>query len=95
LRVALSSAARRDRRKAESWYRRESPAAAEQFLKRLKDAIDYIAEYPLGAPLTNSGRRAKRLQDFPFSVLYRVLPDRVRVIAIVDQRRDPEFYAPR
>ena len=32
---------------------------------------------------------------FPFSILYEILPDRIRVIAIADERRHPDFYANR
>lgn len=35
------------------------------------------------------------MKRFPFTILYEILPDRIRVIAIADERRDPEYYSKR
>jgi plasmid stabilization system protein ParE len=92
LRIAFSSAARRDRHKAEAWYRRRSPAALEAFIRELDAAVRFIAKYPEGAPRFGEESRAKTLGRFPYSVIYDVRADRVLVMAIVDERREPGSY---
>jgi hypothetical protein len=35
------------------------------------------------------------MRRFPFNVLYQVLPDEIRVIAIAHQRRKPDYWKSR
>jgi len=95
LRVALSPAARRDQREAKAWYRRRSPQSAADFAAEIRYALRFIGEYPYGGPEFHGETRAKTLRRFPYTILYVVLPDRVRVVAIPDERRDPDFYTDR
>lgn len=92
MRVVLTAAARRDRREAEAWYGDASPAALSDFRRELRAAIEFLGDYPLGAPVLRGVVHAKRLMRFPYSLLYKVLKDRVRVIAVADERRDPGHY---
>jgi plasmid stabilization system protein ParE len=92
LKVAFTSAARRDRREAEAWYRRRSRAAVDSFIQELDAALRFIGEYPEGAPVFAPGSRGKTLAHFPFSVVYDIKPDRIVVMAIVDERREPSSY---
>lgn len=77
---------------AEAWYRDVSPSALARFREELRAAVEFIGDYPLGAPLISEGLRGKVMLDFPFTLVYRVLPNRVRVGAVADQRRDPDRY---
>jgi len=95
LRVVLSPAAHRDRREAESWYRAHSPGAAERFREELRLGLLYISEYPLGSRIMTGRTRGKTLPRFPYTIVYIILPDRVRVLAVADERRDPTHYAGR
>jgi plasmid stabilization system protein ParE len=95
VRVGLSPAARRDRREAEAWYCSHSRRAAERFREELQLALLYISEYPQGSRILKGDTRGKTLLHFPYTVVYTILPDRVRVLAIADERRDPDHYASR
>jgi len=94
LRVTLSRAARRERRRIWSQYRHDSPAAAHNFRERLREALRYIAEYPEGAPIIAFGLRGKTLRTFPFTVIYAIEARMIYVLTIADQRRDPESLHP-
>jgi hypothetical protein len=52
----------------------------------------FIADYPEGAPVFHGDARAKTLAHFPYSVVYVIKPDRILVLAIADERREPGFY---
>jgi plasmid stabilization system protein ParE len=95
VKVVISTDARRDRREADSYYQRESPRSRVTFRRDLENALQFIATYPLGAPFHAGDTRAKVLLHFPCSILYRVVGNRVFVVAIADQRRDPDYYADR
>jgi plasmid stabilization system protein ParE len=93
--VVLSPAARRDRREIEAWYDAHSPRAAAHFREELGAALGYVAEYPLGSRVMAGRTHGKTLLHFPYTIVYVVLSDRVRVLAIADERRHPKRYADR
>jgi hypothetical protein len=67
-------------------------SALESFNRDLKAALQFIAEYLEGAPRFYGPTRAKTLAGFPFSVVYEIRPDRILVMAIADERREPGTY---
>ncbi|HEX2832739.1 MAG TPA: type II toxin-antitoxin system RelE/ParE family toxin [Thermoanaerobaculia bacterium] len=93
--MTFSPVALRDRRSIEAWYRKESPAAARLFRQRLREALDFLADYPHGAPILWLDRRGKRIDGFPYTVIYQVQHDGIRVVAIAAERRKPGDYAHR
>lgn len=95
MRVQFSTDARRDRREAQAYYRSASPAASRSFARDLESAINFLLKYPLGAPIRQRDVRAKTLAHFPYTILYRVIRDRVFILAIANQSRDPDYYANR
>ena len=65
------------------------------FREELGASLRYVAEYPFGSRLMNGRYRGKTLSHFPYTIVYLVLSDRVRILAIADERRHPEYYADR
>lgn len=62
------------------------------FVRELDAALQFIADYPEGAPIFVGSLRAKTLARFPYSVVYDIKSDRLLVMAIVDERRKPGTY---
>ena len=71
----------------ERWYARRSPSAAEAFLMEIDAAIARIAEAPGTWPRYRRGTRR-----FPISLVYRIEPDAVYVIAVAHAKRRPEYW---
>jgi len=65
------------------------------FREELDAALRYVAEYPLGSRVMADRYRGKTLLHFPYTIVYVVLSDRVRILAIADERRHPDYYADR
>jgi len=65
------------------------------FRRSLEAAVAYVLTYPLGAPLRTDDVRAKPLARYPFTILYRADGQLISVLAIADQRRDPDYYSSR
>jgi plasmid stabilization system protein ParE len=84
--------ARRDRREAESYYGARSPQALRRFRTELRNALDFIATYPSGAPAFDGEVRAKTIRHFPYSILYKVVGDTLFVAAVANQHRDPNYW---
>ncbi len=92
--VIFSPAADREFVEAAAWYE-EKTGRGEEFIDRVQDVLDRIGRMPeLHAMVYRDIRRA-RVQRFPYGVLYRVLADRVEVIAVFHSKRDPRNWRSR
>jgi len=75
VRVVFSSNARADRREAQAYYASKSPAAADAFRRELRHALQFLTEFPAGAPVYFDDVRAKIMRNFPYTIFYRVIRD--------------------
>ena len=92
--VLLSPAAGREFVEAAAWYEQQA-RRGDVFIGCVQEVLDLIGRQPeLHAVIYRALRRA-RVQRFPYSVFYRVLPDRVEVIAVFHGRRDPRIWQSR
>lgn len=74
------------------WYAKRSTRAAQRFLEELEFAIEVITEAPDRWPEFGHGTRRVILRRFPYLVIYRVLPDRVEILAVAHGRRRPGYW---
>lgn len=66
-------------------------SVAELFLDEFERVAKLLAEYPdLGTPASR-GRKTFPLRVFPYSVVYRQLEGRIRIIIVRHQHRRPSF----
>jgi plasmid stabilization system protein ParE len=92
--LILSPAADREFEEAAIWYERQA-GLGEAFTERTQNALDQIGRTPeLPAPIHQDIRRV-RVQRFPYDVFYRVLLDRIEVIGILHNKRDPKTWQSR
>jgi plasmid stabilization system protein ParE len=73
-------------------YRESSVVAALRFVRELNKAFTKIENSPERWPPWLNGTRRLVIAKFPFSVIYRILPDRVRILAVAHERRHPEYW---
>ena len=57
--------------------------------------IKLISQYPEAAPLVWGGVRKKPLRKFPFSLLYSVRHNEIRLLAVAHQMRRPFYWRSR
>jgi len=63
-----------------------------KFFKEVYAAIDRIIRYPEAwSPLSVNTRRCL-VNRFPFGVIYQIKPDSIRIIAVADLRRRPNYW---
>jgi toxin ParE1/3/4 len=79
-------------RAARLWYAERSSTAALRFMGALDEAIEKIREAPTRWPGYVRGTRRFRLNRFPYLIVYRVLEDRIQVIACQHARRRPNYW---
>ena len=73
------------------WYRERNETAAARFRRELDRAVDLICERPEVGPSYLSSTRSVLLRRFLFFVLYRVLNERVQIVAVAHARRRPGY----
>jgi toxin ParE1/3/4 len=93
--VELHVEALEEAKASRQWYAQRSPRAALRFMSELDHAIEAIAEHPLRWPEHLHGTRKYRLRRFPYLVVYRVLSDRVQVVACQHGYRRPGYWRDR
>ena len=95
-RISLSDEAQADADSAIDWYIGESAfTAAEDFISEIERAIGLLKQFPA---LGGGGMRKARsfpLHGFPYSLIYRLQGDPVRVIAVAHHSRRPSYWAGR
>ena len=95
-RVTFHSGASDDVQHAWEWYSEQSESAAYGFLAELERAVRLLTSQPFRWPKHKQGTRRYVMRRFPFSIIYRVLPDdSVHVLAIAHGRRKPGYWKKR
>jgi plasmid stabilization system protein ParE len=89
--VLLGQVADREFEEAAFWYEQQAALGA-SFVERVQDTLDQIARSPELHPVIHQGIRRARVQRFPYSVFYRILDDRIEVIAVFHDKRDPLIW---
>ena len=77
---------------AYAWYGERNPDAAELFLVDLDVSVARVQEAPEVWPRLRRKWQRFVFRKFPFNLIYRVLPDRIEVVAVAHQRRRPEYW---
>ena len=66
-------------------------AVAGRFLTEFERVAALLVSHPGFGTTTTRGRRVFPLQVFPYSVVYRVLESRIRILVVRHQHRKPGF----
>ena len=89
-RVIIRREAKRDLREAKTWYRNISRQLANDFIRRIDEAIALAQERPLAFQLVHRTFRRILVHRFPYALFYHADETRIVVVAVLHQARDPE-----
>lgn len=78
-----------------AWYRERSESAEVGFLRELDHAIQQVADAPAQWPQYLAGTRRYVFPIYPYSVIYFVENDVIRVVAIAHDKRRPGYWRKR
>ena len=78
-----------------AWYKDRSSDAALDFESAFQRAVSAIAEAPERWPVYISRCRRYVLHQFPFSIVYRNLEEKVFVLAVAHGHRRPGYWRER
>jgi plasmid stabilization system protein ParE len=96
LRISLSEEAQTDADSAIDWYIGESAfTAAEDFINEIERAIGLLKQFPVLGEVGMHNTRSFPFHGFPYSLIYRLQGDTVRVIAVAHHSRRPAYWVGR
>lgn len=90
-RVVIRAEAKRDLREARNWYQSISPELKRDFVRRVGEAITLAQERPLAFQFVHRTFRRILVHRFPYALFYHAAEDRIVVVAVLHQARDPEL----
>lgn len=93
--VIVRPEAANDIRTAHAWYSEISAQFAATFIRRVDDAIERVRDWPLAYQVVRHTFRRVPLRRFPYALFYHADNDRVVIVAVLHQARDPQFIASR
>lgn len=95
MKLTVHPAADAEVTEAVQYYEAHSPGRGADLLEQLEAALRQIAAFPESCQLIGRRVRRKPLQRFPYSLIYAVHPDRVRIMAFAHQKRHPYYWRKR
>lgn len=94
--ISLSEEAQADADAAIDWYIGEGAlVAADDFINEIERALGLLSQYPAMGEGGAHKARSFPLHGFPYSLIYRLQGDTVRVIAVAHHSRRPGYWAGR
>ena len=93
--TTIHPAARRELEEAFGFYEDQRQGLGQDFMAQIEDALSFISTYPEGSPLLRDPARRCLVLRFPYSIIYRIRRDRIRILAVSHQSRRPFYWLSR
>ncbi|HSG40364.1 MAG TPA: type II toxin-antitoxin system RelE/ParE family toxin [Thermoanaerobaculia bacterium] len=74
------------------YYESESTGLGAAFLASVNEGIQQILTFPESAPVLRGKVRSKTLRRFPYSLLYSIQEEDIRIVAVMSQKRRPFYW---
>jgi plasmid stabilization system protein ParE len=93
--LRLHVEAQADVRSARKWYEQQRRGLGKSFDDCLSEMLTRIRQSPQLFARTYEDVRSVKIRRFPYVVHYRILPNRIQVLAVVHARRDSSVWLDR
>jgi plasmid stabilization system protein ParE len=94
--VRLRRVAKRDLAEAISWYRERNEEVADRFAAEVQRTIQHLEQFPSTGGfvpgVADPDVRGFPVHNFPYHVIFVRLADRISVLAIAHNRRQPGYW---
>jgi plasmid stabilization system protein ParE len=90
--LLIHEAAEGEINEAADFYDIESSGLGRAFIDEIQRVIRSISEFPEAAPLVRGRVRKRTIAKFPYSLVYSVRPDEIRILAVAHHKRRPFYW---
>lgn len=77
------------------WYDSQKPGLGDIFRNALADVVERVQSMPRIYVIVVKNVHRAKLRRFPYLLYYRVLEDRIEVLAVLHSSRDPKLWRQR
>ena len=84
--------AARELNEAADYYQLESPGLGSSFLKEVERSVRLIQLHPEAGGILQGSVRRRLLRPFPYALLYKIKPDAIRILAVMNLKRRPTYW---
>ncbi|MEW6350632.1 MAG: type II toxin-antitoxin system RelE/ParE family toxin [Thermodesulfobacteriota bacterium] len=88
----IHEAAETEINEAADFYDLRNPGLGTTFIEEVRLAIERIAEFPEAASHVRGRVRKNPMRGFPYSLVYAVRPDEIRILAVAHHSRRPFYW---
>lgn len=93
MRYALHPKSEQDLREAAGYYKeRAGPALSQALFTEFEHSMQLLLRYPLLGALWLHGKRRLVMRHFPYSIIYSVAGEEIRILAVAHHCRRPGYW---
>jgi len=93
--VSIHEVADIELKEAARYYESKVNGLGFAFLDEVERVVNLIRDNPESAPRIYKVVRRKILRGFPYSIMYSIVDDSIRILAIANQKRRPFYWRDR
>lgn len=90
--LIFRSEAREELDEAYNWYEDQQPGLGDDFLDCVDEKINQILQMPESCAIIRKDVRRAVIRRFPYVIYYRVVVDRIIVLAVLHGRTNPKKW---
>jgi len=94
-RVSFHERAEYELNDAAVFFESKTAGLGVRFLTAVEKSVAHITRHPEASPIIRAHVRRKIVWNFPYSIMYTIKPDHVRILAIANQKRRPFYWRDR
>lgn len=91
-RISFHELAELELNDAAIFFESETEGLGFRFLAAIETAVSHIQQHPAASPIIDGDVRCKVLRGFPYSIMFSIKPDRIRILALANQKRRPFYW---
>jgi toxin ParE1/3/4 len=92
IRITFHEDARSEMAESARYYEDRVSGLGYAFTDDVENSLLFVTEHPESCEQVSNNLRRKVLSRFPYSLIYAVETDRIRIMAIAHHKRRPEYW---
>lgn len=95
MRIEISELAEQELDDAFAYYQQQAEGLGERFIYDFSSSAERIRSFPKAYPTYTKQSRKCMFKTFPYSIIYRLYPDLIFIVAVAHHKKDPKYLVNR